>query len=877
MRLGAYSIPADIGLSRLHKEALAIENQQRFNDLDTALQSFIHQVAATDRTHTTAEATQTRQHVTQHFQDLSQRAENEKDIQTQKAQYEKLLGSLKFPEMNARRNQSSIVSHKDTLRWIFQEGAQQPWDNFPVWLKSAGKLYWIGGKAGSGKSTLMKFLVSNYRTLQNLEHWSQAPLVVSYFLWNSGSPMQRNRKGMLCSLVHQMLENLPDILSRINDHAFIWKKEFLHDWSELELEQLLFECLSKSTRPVGVFLDGLDEIDQTEGPTDLIEFVYRLKDLPNLKICVASRPEREFQEAFRKVPKLKLQDLTEGDMRKVAMVFVESNFTSGNTDKHLRERLIDRILDKAQGVFLWVHLALKSLRRGNIRRDDWEILQKRLEALPSDLMKLYQEMWKRLGDDEGLYRQEAAWYFNILLNDHIWPFVPEQTLFLVTFARSKCCQMTLSNLPNHAPLPDPLDLIEECARERERIEDYSAGLLEVNRGIANKIHSQFRDYATWTRLQTLSIDQPRVKLEALEDYLIRLSDLGRERIEFVHRSAAAFLLETKEGRDILACDRTTVSQQVESIVQASCFSVLSGVPEILCGDIWFIIRMSNVILEAADNYLIRHCEAVFYRLLHDLEIIGNLAIGGSIELSKISVDAAEMALELVKDFVCIGAQHKFSSPVRKYMRYLQARNLLVTDEFKSYVLWSFCAFRGDTAEWIQDELIALLLQQRADPNFSLDSLLPNPEFHPNQQPLSAFERFIFNIAGFIYNRKPRLVAEDIAARVRDFINHGADVTRKTWLRAKFVCPTPPNMSPCLVSSEELSFSTVWGVNGVQLVQMVVDAVINACTEDEKPAAIEAMRDLGHEGYPCWKRLLLLGTGTQHTKYPYFKGTWYVSS
>lgn len=69
----------------------------------------------------------------------------------------------------------------------------------------------------------------------------------------------------------------------------------------------------------------------------------------------------------------------------------------------------------ADGVFLWVALALQSLRNGLAQGDSvWE-LGKRLRALPRDLKDLYAAMWKRLGDDEPLYRRDAAMYLNTVL------------------------------------------------------------------------------------------------------------------------------------------------------------------------------------------------------------------------------------------------------------------------------------------------------------------------------------------------------------------------------------------------------------------------------------------------------------------------------
>ena len=65
------------------------------------------------------------------------------------------------------RQSRVITAYESTLQWILhddQSQCHQPpviiWSNFRKWLESDDQLYWITGKAGSGKSTFMKFLCS---------------------------------------------------------------------------------------------------------------------------------------------------------------------------------------------------------------------------------------------------------------------------------------------------------------------------------------------------------------------------------------------------------------------------------------------------------------------------------------------------------------------------------------------------------------------------------------------------------------------------------------------------------------------------------------------------------------------------------------------
>jgi hypothetical protein len=163
-----------LGDSWIRNQAALVEQQHYFNDLDnqmqhfitmvatghTQLEDFIQREAATTRSHTTAEGTKTRDHVTAQSSKIADHVTQEFELQERNTKWDRLLKSLEFPQMNARRNDPAIDAYENTFQWVFEENLQRSWDSFPSFLRSKqDTLYWISGKPGSGKSTLMKFLV----------------------------------------------------------------------------------------------------------------------------------------------------------------------------------------------------------------------------------------------------------------------------------------------------------------------------------------------------------------------------------------------------------------------------------------------------------------------------------------------------------------------------------------------------------------------------------------------------------------------------------------------------------------------------------------------------------------------------------------------
>lgn len=83
---------------------------------------------------------------------------------------------------------------------------------------SDSKLYWITGKPGSGKSTLMKFLYQDPETLKALETWAGGNelLIGAYFFWEVGKiPLLRTREGLLRTLLFQILRQQPDLIKSL--------------------------------------------------------------------------------------------------------------------------------------------------------------------------------------------------------------------------------------------------------------------------------------------------------------------------------------------------------------------------------------------------------------------------------------------------------------------------------------------------------------------------------------------------------------------------------------------------------------------------------------------------------------------------------------
>jgi len=111
-----------------------------------------------------------------------------------------ILQSLKILSGNSRYGKIE-PEHDHTLNWIWSpKVAQGP--GFLEWLQNEQPLFWISGKPGAGKSTLMKFIHGHKRTLEVITSKnSQRVILISFFFHELGTSSERTFTGLLHALM----------------------------------------------------------------------------------------------------------------------------------------------------------------------------------------------------------------------------------------------------------------------------------------------------------------------------------------------------------------------------------------------------------------------------------------------------------------------------------------------------------------------------------------------------------------------------------------------------------------------------------------------------------------------------------------------------
>ncbi|KAI8632893.1 hypothetical protein F5Y19DRAFT_333100 [Xylariaceae sp. FL1651] len=407
------------------------------------------------------------------------------------AQEEAMLRSLNYDQRPVRY-ETIPDAHIRTFKWIFHQGPTG--HGFTEWLENGKDIYWVTGKPGSGKSTLMKYILHHPTTTKHLSSWSPNSrfIVASHFFWSAGLPIQRSREGLLRSLLYDILSRVPELISDIckeNPTMFDQGGRMVKPWSIKWLEDVLRQVVTRKELPVKFcfFIDGLDEF---EGDSfDVCRTLLDLCSSPDIKICVASRPWNVFETCLEatEANRLHVHELTQDDI---------SNYVDSELRDHPKwnlsvteavevPKLISEITNRAEGVFLWVFLVTRMLRDGLMNDDTLAELRMRLDSVPTDLEKFFKHILESV---EPFYHEKQSRTLQVAmvsdgpLHAHIYSFHDLEYTY-----ENYAIDHTRQPLDQH-------DLYKFHIPVARRLNGRCKGLLEVRRQKVEFLHRTVRDF-----------------------------------------------------------------------------------------------------------------------------------------------------------------------------------------------------------------------------------------------------------------------------------------------------------------------------------------------------------------------------------------------
>ena len=183
---------------------------------------------------------------------------------------------------------------------------------------------------------------------------------LAYYYFDFRDVEKQDCYGLLSSLILQLYtksDSCYDIVSRLySDSARGIRKPSIG-----ALKRCLTDMLSLPTQaPTYIIVDALDECPNSSGTPsareEVLELINELVDLklPNVHLCVASRPEKDIRMMLEPLKSLKISLRDEIGQKEDLMEYIKSVVRSDRSMRRWKEEdkqlVIDTLFDRADGM-----------------------------------------------------------------------------------------------------------------------------------------------------------------------------------------------------------------------------------------------------------------------------------------------------------------------------------------------------------------------------------------------------------------------------------------------------------------------------------------------------------------------------------------------
>ncbi|KAL7904369.1 hypothetical protein GGI35DRAFT_200639 [Trichoderma velutinum] len=292
-------------------------------------------------------------------------------------------------------------------------------NNFRCFLQGSSGAFLIFGKPASGKSTLMKHLMSNSLVLEDLEQWASKTnrsliRAIFFFSVTQGSGALSSEEGLYRSLLFQILRECPALVDEVLPGEASLSASIPLP-SEVVQNAIKYIFSNKSNLAnkycFCLFIDGLDEYrsdysetkrGKTQNNYDISELAHHLvewcqHEASNTKIIFSSRVIPALNDRFSAKEKILLHSHTKRDILQSAFTNFKRH-PEAIPDNYVELSTI--ICNQAQGVFLWARLVIKDILEAYTDGVAPDTFQDRIKATPNDITDLYAKILERVKEQD---------------------------------------------------------------------------------------------------------------------------------------------------------------------------------------------------------------------------------------------------------------------------------------------------------------------------------------------------------------------------------------------------------------------------------------------------------------------------------------------
>lgn len=260
---------------------------------------------------------------------------------------------------------------KGSCEWILQREGFLRWRDSPD-----NQVYWISAKPGTGKSVLMGYIVKHLNGLDRN---------CAFYFFSYGNNLKSTIQSFLLSMARQIaykyrevsetllkIYEKDDQLSKM-DYRTIWRKLFLDGSLRVKLCQPQYWVI--------------DALDECQNGIELVSLLLKATETSNIRIFVSSRNRFEtYRQLAHPIAKVISEEISAEDINFDILLYLKANIEHlPFVEDQAREKMVNQILKKSAGCFLWVTLIVQELRQVHTTAEIRQVL----EEVPSDMSELY--------------------------------------------------------------------------------------------------------------------------------------------------------------------------------------------------------------------------------------------------------------------------------------------------------------------------------------------------------------------------------------------------------------------------------------------------------------------------------------------------------
>lgn len=311
--------------------------------------------------------------------------EREKQYETR---FEKIIDALEHDKLDFMGNQSRLLrllsplsfdadisqnlEHFAGREWIFKK--IEKWMADP----DAQRIFWITGKPGMGKTAIAAYLCSESRE------------VAAFHLCSHGHRQKADPRKAVLSIAYQLSTQLYEYQERLNSldlESIVPESDAGALFDDL-IVQPLSKNFPRPDRTIIILIDGLDEASEG-GRNELARFIAtEFAKTPDwLRLIITSRPDPAVKQPLQGFDSHVLDNSikeNEKDIRCYLRKRLPSYFDSGVVP----ESVINTIIARSEGIFLYVKLVCEEIIRGRLSANC-------PDEFPQGLGGIYAEFFQR--------------------------------------------------------------------------------------------------------------------------------------------------------------------------------------------------------------------------------------------------------------------------------------------------------------------------------------------------------------------------------------------------------------------------------------------------------------------------------------------------